>query len=96
MDLLKECADKLDKLANELEENKKNVNVTKVVGSTVSVGGAAAMTLAGVATLFTGGAALPVIAAGGAIASWVGLATNVTTDVVDAIISSSTLKEAED
>ncbi|CAI5676649.1 uncharacterized protein LOC102079735 isoform X1 [Oreochromis niloticus] len=96
VELQKECADKLDKLADELEETQKNVNTAKVVGSSLSVGGAAAMTAAGVATMITGGAALPVIAMAGGAASWAGLATDASCDVVNLTRAEKTSEEAEE
>lgn len=95
VDLQKDCADKLKELAIELEETKKNVNITKVVGSSMSVGGAAVATAAGVLTLCTGGLTIPFAAATGAVASGLGIATNVGADVFDAIKSSCTLEQAK-
>lgn len=94
VDLQTKCADKLDELANELEGTKKNVNTAKVVGSSLSVGGAAAMTAAGVATLFTGGAALPIIAMTSGAVSWVGLLTDATSDAVTFYQAKNTSEEA--
>ncbi|XP_056256469.1 uncharacterized protein LOC130184542 [Seriola aureovittata] len=94
VELQKKGSHKLKKLATELEENKKNVNVSKVVGSSVSVGGAAAVTAAGVLTFFTAGLAAPLLVVG-AVASGAGLVTNVGADIVDLIASSRTMKEAE-
>lgn len=94
VDLQTKCADKLDELANELEGTKKNVNTAKVVGSSLSVGGAAAMTAAGVATLFTGGAALPIIAMTSGAVSWAGLLTDATSDAVTFYQAKNTSEEA--
>ncbi|GAA6234706.1 uncharacterized protein LOC108873262 isoform X2 [Lates japonicus] len=93
--LQRKCADKLRKLATELEERKRNVNGTKIVGSTVSVGGAAALTAAGALAFFTGGLAIPVLAATGAVASGVGLATSVGSDIADVVISNCAINEAK-
>ncbi|XP_018542727.2 uncharacterized protein LOC108890346 [Lates calcarifer] len=93
--LQRECADKLRKLATELKEKKKSANVTKIVGSTVSVGGAAAAAAAGALAFFTGGLAIPVLAATGAVASGVGLATSVGSDIVDVVISNCAINDAK-
>ncbi|XP_022625658.1 uncharacterized protein LOC111239973, partial [Seriola dumerili] len=95
VELQKKGSHKLKKLATELEERKKNVNVTKVVGSSVSVGGAAALTAAGILTFWTGGLAAPLLVVGAA-ATGAGLATNVGADIVDLIASSRNMKEAEE
>lgn len=95
MDLQKDSVDKLNELASELEEQQKTINVTKVVGSSVSVGGAAAMTVAGVVSVLTGGLSIPLLAGTGAVASGLGLATSVGSDVVGAVLSSRTMKEAQ-
>ncbi|XP_047436969.1 treponemal membrane protein B-like [Mugil cephalus] len=93
--LQEESAKKLENLANEMEERQKAINVTKVVGSSVSVGGAAALTVAGI-TFLTGGAAIPFIGAAATVASVAGLATNVTSDIVGAVKSKNTMEEAEE
>lgn len=95
MDLQKDSVDKLNELASELEEQQKTINVTKVVGSSVSVGGAAAMTVAGVVSVLTGGLSIPLLAGTGAVASGLGLATSVGSDVVGAVLSSRTMEEAQ-
>lgn len=95
MDLQKDSIDKLNELATELEEQQKTINVTKVVGSSVSVGGAAAMTVAGVVSVLTGGLPIPLLAGTGAVASGLGLATSVGSDVVGAVLSSRTMEEAQ-
>ncbi|XP_014881232.1 uncharacterized protein LOC106942466 [Poecilia latipinna] len=96
--LQKKCSRKLKNLADELEEAMKAANVTKVVSSSVSVGGAAAMTAAGVLTLLTGGAALPVlavVAGAGAVASGTGALTSVGSDVYSASKSKDIMEEAQ-
>ncbi|XP_038161531.1 uncharacterized protein LOC119796853 [Cyprinodon tularosa] len=96
--LQKNCATKLDKLADELEEVVKAANVTKVVGSSVSVGGAATMTAAGLLTVFTGGLALPVLAtigAVGAVASGASLLTTVGSETYSTTKSNSIMEEAK-
>jgi len=96
VELQKRCAKKLDHVADELENIKKGCNVAKVVGSSVSVGGAAALMGAGILSVVTGGAAIPVLAAAGTIATGAGLATNVVSDVTDLIASSCNMKEAKE
>lgn len=94
--LQKKAAKKFDQLATELEKTKKGCNISKVVGSSVSVGGAAAMTVSGISALVTGGAAIPFLFTAGAVASGLGLTTNVTSDVVDITVSSLNMKEAKE
>lgn len=93
--LQKEGAAKLKDLATEMEGTKQGVNVTKVVGSSVSVGAAVAMTTAGVITLCTGGLAIPFLGGTAAVVAGAGLVTNLTADIVDVVASSLTMKEAE-
>ncbi|MEQ2264619.1 hypothetical protein XENORESO_014480 [Xenotaenia resolanae] len=98
VDLQKRCAKKLSRLADELEEAVKAANVTKVVGSSVSVGGAAAMTAAGVLTVLTGGIALPVLAtvgAVGAVASGTSLLTSVGSEAYSASKTKDIMNEAK-
>ncbi|XP_014869966.1 uncharacterized protein LOC106934515 isoform X1 [Poecilia latipinna] len=96
VELQKKGAEKFDKLATELEETKKGCNVSKVVGSSVSVGGAAAMTVSGISALVTGGAAIPFLFTAGAVASGLGLTTNVASDVVDITVASLNMNEAKE
>lgn len=96
--LQKRCSRKFDRLADELEETTKAANVTKVVGSSVSVGGAVAMTMAGVLTAVTGGAALPVLAAVGAVgglASGASLLTTAGSETAVAKKSKDAMEEAK-
>ncbi|XP_047428691.1 uncharacterized protein LOC124998380 [Mugil cephalus] len=92
--LQNESVEKLKKLATELEGFNKNINVSKVVGSSATAGGLAALTLAGVAAVCTGGAAIPFLATTGALATGVGLATNMGSDAAREALISSTMKEA--
>lgn len=85
----------LQNLAAELEEHKKNVNISQVAGSAGSVAGAAAMAGAGVAAIFTGGLAIPVIAVVGAVVSGLGFATSMGSEVTNIIISSHYMKKAK-
>ncbi|CAK6980500.1 PREDICTED: uncharacterized protein LOC106910865 isoform X2 [Scomber scombrus] len=95
VELQGESADKLNNLAKELEEHKMNVNISKTVGSSVSVGGAAAMTAAGIVTICTGGAALPILGLTGAVVSGIGVATSVGSEVANAVLSGYAMEEAE-
>ncbi|KAM4534587.1 uncharacterized protein V3H82_024502 [Fundulus diaphanus] len=94
--LQKEGATKFNQLAKELEDTKKGCNISKVVGSSVSVGGAAAMTVSGAVALATGGAAIPFLFTAGAVASGLGLATNVASDVTDITVISLNMKAAKE
>ncbi|MEQ2281157.1 hypothetical protein AMECASPLE_027460 [Ameca splendens] len=94
--LQKEGAEKFDQLATELQKTKKGCNISKVVGSSVSVGGAAAMTVSGISALVTGGAAIPFLFTAGAVASGLGLTTNVASDVTDITVSSLKMREAKE
>ncbi|KAK2894278.1 uncharacterized protein [Channa argus] len=95
LQLQKEAADKLNKLASEVDNNNKNVNISKVVGTSVGTAGALSLIGAGIATLLTGGLAAPLlIPAIGATAA--GFATNVASDIAGFILSSGTTKEAKE
>ncbi|KAF3700624.1 hypothetical protein EXN66_Car016311 [Channa argus] len=95
LQLQKEAAKKLNKLASEVENNNKNVNISKVVGSSVGTVGALSLIGATVLTFFTGGLAAPLLITGiGATAA--GLATNVASDIADFILSSGTTKETKE
>lgn len=97
LNLQNKYSHKFNKMASELERGRKISNVTKVVGSSVSVGGAVALTTAGVLGFFTGGlAVIPVLVVTGSIATAAGVTTNVTSDVLDILSSSSTMKDAEE
>ncbi|KAK2833782.1 hypothetical protein Q5P01_017671 [Channa striata] len=91
----KEAAQKLEKLASEVEKNYRNVNISKVVGSSVSTVGALSMVGAGVLTFLTAGLASPLLVAGiGATAA--GLVTNVASDITEMVLSSKTTEETKE
>ncbi|XP_071395949.1 uncharacterized protein [Centroberyx affinis] len=89
------CAEQLRKLAKELESLRKKCNASECVGNSVSVVGAACLVGAGVATLFTGGAAAPFLAGLGAVYGGTGVAVSVATKLTEHFISSDTMKDAE-
>ncbi|XP_023142336.2 uncharacterized protein LOC111579320 [Amphiprion ocellaris] len=95
LDLQKEGAEKMNRLASELENHNENVKISKVIGDSVNVAGATAITAAGILTFFTGGAAAPLLATAGLAASGLGVATSVGSTVVDAIKSSKSMEEAK-
>lgn len=92
------CAQRLEDLASELEEHRKNVRISKVVGGSVTVLGAAAVTAAGVATICTGGLAAPALVAAvsvaGSVGAGLGAATSLGSDIAETIISSCKYEEA--
>lgn len=88
------CAEKLRKLAQELESLREKCNGTECVGSSVSVVGAACLMGAGVATLFTGGAAAPLLGLAGAAYSAVGVTISVAAKITEHFLSSDTMEEA--
>ncbi|XP_067426912.1 uncharacterized protein [Thunnus thynnus] len=89
------CAEKLRKLARELESLRKKCNGSECFGSSVSVAGAACLIGAGVATLFTGGAAAPALGLLGGLSSGVGLTVSLATKLTEHLISSDTMKDAQ-
>ncbi|XP_042249641.1 uncharacterized protein LOC121884734 [Thunnus maccoyii] len=89
------CAEKLRKLARELESLRKKCNGSECIGSSVSVAGAACLIGAGVATLFTGGAAAPALGLLGVVSSGVGLTVSLATKLTEHLISSDTMKDAQ-
>ncbi|XP_035511382.1 uncharacterized protein LOC118323510 [Morone saxatilis] len=89
------CAEKLRKLAQELESHRENCNAAECVGNTVSVAGSLSLIGAGVATVFTGGAAAPLLGIAGAVCSGVGVTVSVGTKITEGFISSDTMKEAQ-
>nr|XP_029134549.1 uncharacterized protein LOC114920590 [Labrus bergylta] len=90
-----QCARKLKKLAQELESLREKCNASEVVGSSVAVVGAACLLGAGVATLFTGGAAAPLLGLAGGVFSGVGLGISVITKITEHLLSSDTMKDAK-
>ncbi|XP_078140657.1 uncharacterized protein LOC144539465 [Centroberyx gerrardi] len=91
----KDCAKKLMNLATELESHTKNVKISQTVGSSASVVGAAAVTAAGLITLCTGGAAVPLLAVAGSVTAGLGVTTSLGSEIVEGFISGSTRKDAE-
>uniref|UniRef100_UPI0037E89DCA uncharacterized protein n=1 Tax=Semicossyphus pulcher TaxID=241346 RepID=UPI0037E89DCA len=96
IELRERCAEKLKKLAQELESHRGNCNVSECVGSSTAVFGAACLIGAGVATLFTGGAAAPLLGLAGGVCSGAGLGLSVGTKITEHFLSSGTLKEAQE
>ncbi|XP_041634219.1 uncharacterized protein LOC121503743 [Cheilinus undulatus] len=91
-DLQKECAGEFILLAAELEQQRLGVNKTLVAGSVVSVVGSAALLTA---AFCTGGTIVPLLAVTGKTASLLGLSINVGSEVVDAVTSEESKKEAK-
>ncbi|XP_044187309.1 trichohyalin-like [Thunnus albacares] len=89
------CAEKLRKLAGELESLREKCNGSECIGSSVSVAGAACLIGAGVATLFTGGAAAPFLGLLGGVYTGVGLTVSLATKLTEHLISSDTMKDAQ-
>ncbi|XP_047428690.1 uncharacterized protein LOC124998379 [Mugil cephalus] len=90
-----DCADQLKKLARELESLSEKCTAGKCVGNTVAVVGAACLIGAGVATLFTGGAAAPLLGFAGSLYSGVGATISLSTAAIEYFLSSDTMKEKE-
>ncbi|XP_051797401.1 uncharacterized protein LOC127531665 isoform X3 [Acanthochromis polyacanthus] len=90
------CADKLRKLAGELESLREKCKAGECVGSSVAVAGAACVIGAGLATLFTAGAAAPFLGILGATYTGVGITVSVAAKITEAFISSDTMKEAKE
>ncbi len=89
------CAEPLRKLAQELESLREKCNASECVGSSVAVFGAACVIGAGVATVFTAGAAAPVFGLLGAVYSGVGVTISVVTKITEHFLSSDAMKEAQ-
>lgn len=87
-------AEQLTQLAQELESLRKKCNAAETYGSSVSVVGSACVLGAGIATLFTGGAAAPPLLTAGTVYGGVGLATSVITKLTEHLLSSGTMKKA--
>ncbi|XP_034427730.1 uncharacterized protein LOC117753637 [Hippoglossus hippoglossus] len=88
------CADKLVKLAAELESLRQKCNGAECVGSSVAVVGAACVIGAGV-TFLTGGAAAPFLGLLGGTYLGAGTVISVATKLVELFLSSSTMKDAK-
>lgn len=91
VNLQKVCADELNELAADLEKRRKAINQKQVFGSSMSVLGAAALTVAGVCT---GGAAVAPLLLTAKVGSLVGLGTNVGSEFDDAVKSNKAMKHA--
>ncbi|XP_049417096.1 uncharacterized protein LOC125879308 [Epinephelus fuscoguttatus] len=88
------CAEQLRKLAQELEALREKCNTSEIVGSSLSVVGAAALIGAGVATVLTAGLAAPLIGVA-AVSTGAGVTITVGTKITEHFLSSSTLKKAQ-
>lgn len=89
------CAERLRKLAQELESLREKCNGGQCVGSTVSVIGAACLIGAGLTTVLTAGAAGPALGAVGAAYTGIGLTVSVAAQIIEHFVSSDTMKEAQ-
>ncbi|KAK2915768.1 hypothetical protein Q8A67_000142 [Cirrhinus molitorella] len=88
-------ADNLMKLAEELESLRAKCNVGECVGSTVTVVGAAGMIGAGVATLLTGGAGLPLFQLATQVTQ-IGSGISHVTKIIEELHNSKTMKKVKD
>ncbi|XP_043079689.1 uncharacterized protein LOC122354068 [Puntigrus tetrazona] len=86
-----QCAEKLSELARELERVHQGSNISQVVGAATSV---LSIFAAALATVFTGGLAGPVLVAAAAAGTVAGTAVSVTSTLVEAGVSSSTIHTA--
>ncbi|XP_051244370.1 uncharacterized protein LOC127356568 isoform X7 [Dicentrarchus labrax] len=89
------CAEKLRKLAKELELLRQKCNAAECVGSTYAVVGALSLIGAGMATFFTGGAAAPLLGVAGAVFSGTGVTISVASKIIEGFSSSDTMKDAQ-
>ncbi|KAM3623719.1 uncharacterized protein V6R79_014932 [Siganus canaliculatus] len=90
-----DCARELEKMAGELESLREKCTGGETVGSTYSVVGAACFLGAGVATLFTGGAAAPLLAVAGGVYTGVGVTVSITSKLIEHFSSSKTMDKAQ-
>lgn len=90
-------ADKLVEVADEIKNTRIKLSKAKIGAASTSIAGGLAVIGAGVATIFTAGAALPLaISAGvGLGVSVAGGATVIGTKIADAVITSRAVKEAQ-
>ncbi|XP_070837400.1 uncharacterized protein [Chaetodon trifascialis] len=95
IDQRERCAKQLRKLAEELESLREKCNAGQCVGSTVSVVGATCLIGAGIATVFTGGAAAPFLGLLGAAYTGTGVTISVAAKIIEHFSSSDTMKEAQ-
>lgn len=90
-----EYSSNLRALARELESLREKCNAAETVGSSVAVVGAVCLIGAGVATVLTGGAALPLLGAVGATCSGVGAGISVVSVITEHFQSSSELDKVK-
>lgn len=83
VDLLLKCATRLNNLALDLENHKRNSNICKFVSNCVTVGGVII-------------AAAPALGAAAKAAQVVGLAANLGTDAVNSVLSNKAMSEAKE
>ncbi|XP_034566414.1 uncharacterized protein LOC117831718 [Notolabrus celidotus] len=95
IDQREQCAEKLKKLARELESLREKCNAGEIVGSSVAVAGSACLITAGVATLLTGGLALPLLGIAGGVCSVAGVGISVVTKITEYFLSSDTMEDAK-
>ncbi|XP_076607632.1 uncharacterized protein LOC143333471 [Chaetodon auriga] len=95
IDQRERCAKQLRKLAEELESLREKCNAGQCVGSTVSVVGATCLIGAGIATVFTGGAAAPFLGLLGAAYTGAGVTISVTAKIIEHFSSGDTMQEAQ-
>ncbi|KAI7794742.1 hypothetical protein IRJ41_025971, partial [Triplophysa rosa] len=87
-------ADNLRKLAEELESLRKKCNVAECVGSSLTVLGAASLIGAGVATVFTFGAAAPLMGLASTCTN-MGTVVSQCTKIIEALLSCSIMKKLQ-
>ena len=87
-------SDGLRELAGELESVNKKCNAGCAVGNTTTVLGGLAMIGGGIATIFTAGAAAPLLAVGGVYGA-IGSTVTVTSKLIEWWIEKGTLKKAQ-
>ncbi|XP_052406475.1 uncharacterized protein LOC127952155 [Carassius gibelio] len=95
IDQQERCADHLKALATELEDMREAMTAGQLVGNTATVLGSAALVGTGIATILTGGLALPSLALAAGITVGAGTATSLILTLVEKWKSSETMKNAE-
>ncbi|CAJ1075496.1 uncharacterized protein LOC114920590 [Xyrichtys novacula] len=89
-----QCAEKLKKLARELESLREKCNASECVSSSLTVIGAGCVVAAGV-TVLTGGAGAPFLFGLGGVYGGISTGISVVTMITEHLLSSDTMKEAE-
>ncbi|KAF5899569.1 FERM domain-containing 7-like protein, partial [Clarias magur] len=89
------CANDLMTLAHELEKLREVMTVGQFVGNTATVLGSATLVGTGIATLLTGGLALPLLAGAAGITVGAGTVTSFALSLVEKWKSSDAMKNAE-